>query len=84
MCILERRLQLLIDEARYRRLARRAKETNLSVGAVVREAIDRAYPDDGGTRRRAAGRRILGASPMAVLDPGALRAELEDLRGRRG
>lgn len=84
MCMLERRFQLLIDEARYGRLARRAKETNLSVGAVIREAIDRAYPDDGSVRRRAAGRRILAAPPMRVPEPGELRAELEELRGRHG
>jgi hypothetical protein len=82
--MLERRLQLLIDEARYRRLAKRAKETNLSVGAVIREAIDRAYPDDGSARRRAAGRRILAAPPMPAPDADELRAELEELRGRRG
>jgi hypothetical protein len=82
--MLERRLQLLIDEARYRRLVKRAKETNLSVGAVIREAIDRTYPDEGSARRRTAGRRILAAPAMPVPDPDGLRAELEELRERHG
>lgn len=42
---LTRRMQILLDEERYARLERRAVETNRSIAALVREAIDMAYPD---------------------------------------
>ena len=53
------------------------------MSVLVREAIDAAYPIDSSARRAAAS-RILGAEPMHVPDPAALREELDDLRGRRG
>ena len=40
MSVLERRLQILLDGARYERLAREAEATGHSVAAIVREAID--------------------------------------------
>jgi hypothetical protein len=54
----------------------------MSIGAVVRDAIDRglATPD---TQRRAAGSRVLDAPPMDVPDVDALLDELDDLRARR-
>lgn len=82
MNMLERRLQVLIDEERYRRLLARARERNLSVAAVVREAIDDALPEPLPTRAAAA-RAIMTAPPMPVPDPQALREELDDLRSRR-
>ena len=47
MCMsgLTRRTQLLLDEERYGRLERRAVATNRSVAALVRDAIDIAYPE---------------------------------------
>jgi hypothetical protein len=83
MCMLERRLQILIDEQRYRRLATRARETNRSVASLIREAVDRAYPDNSGARRKAA-ERILAAPRDPTPSVEALRAELDELRGRRG
>jgi hypothetical protein len=82
MSMLERRLQILIDEERHRRIVAVARERGMSVGAVVRDAIDRglATPD---TRRRSAGSRVLGAPPMDVPDVDALLDELDDLRARR-
>ncbi len=80
---LERRLQILIDEERYRRIAAVARERGTSVGAVVREAIDRGLSAAPAARRRAAS-RILEAPDMPVPEPGELRAELEAIRGRRG
>ena len=80
MCMLDRRLQILIDETRYRRLAARARERNTSVAAVIREAIDVAFPADL-ARKRAAWKRIRAAEPMPVpADPRELKAELEELR----
>lgn len=83
MHMLGRRLQILLDEERHRRLTAVARERGISVGAVVREAIDRGLesPDN---RRRAAGRRLLEAPDMPVPDAGELRAELEAARGRHG
>lgn len=82
MCMLERRLQILLDEARYRRLADRARARGVSVARVVREAIDASLPASG-PRRKAAARRVLSARRMPVPSPGDLRRELEELRGRR-
>lgn len=82
MSMLERRLQILIDDERYRRLLARARERNLSVAAVVREAIDDALPAPS-PARAASARAILTAAPMPVPDPHGLRQELEDLRSRR-
>jgi len=75
---LEHRLQILLDDERHRRIVAVARDRGVSVAAVVREA---ASPDG---RRRAAGERLLGAADMPVPAPEALRAELDELRGRRG
>ena len=37
------RLQLLLDEERYERVAEVAREQRISVAAVIRDAIDREY-----------------------------------------
>ncbi|MGH9119716.1 MAG: ribbon-helix-helix protein, CopG family [Acidimicrobiales bacterium] len=81
--MLTRRLQVLIDDERLRRLEREAARRRVPVSVLVRDAIDAAYPIDA-PARRAAARRILAAEPMPVPDPPALRRELDDLRGRRG
>jgi hypothetical protein len=83
MSMYTRRLQILLDERQYARLAAFASERSLSVGAAVREAIDRVVPavtDD----RAAAMKRLIAAEPMPVPAPTELRAELDELRGRRG
>jgi hypothetical protein len=79
MCIYERRLQILLDEPRYRRVAAIANERKSSVAAVIREAIDLLAPDDL-AKKRAAAKRILEARPMPVPDPEGLKAELQPLR----
>ena len=81
MCMLTRRLQVLLDERQYARLAAFASEHNLSVGAAVREAIDRAVPSTT-DERAAALKRLLAAAPMEVPAPAGLRSELDELRGR--
>jgi hypothetical protein len=78
---LERRLQILLDEERHRRISSLARERGVSVATIVREAIDRGLgPSD--SRRRRAGRRILDATEMPVPDVDELRAELDRVRGR--
>lgn len=83
MCMLDKRLQILLDEARWKRLSARAAERNMSVGAVVRDALDQALPATH-DERNAAARAILSAPPMQVPSPDDLRDELEALRGRSG
>jgi hypothetical protein len=84
MCMsLQRRLQILLDEERYERVAAVASERGVSVAAVVREAIDRGVANLD-SERAAAGRRLLAAPDMPVPEPQELRAELEAARGRRG
>lgn len=46
MSALERRLQISLDARRYDRLAGEAERSGRSVAALVREAIDRRFPDD--------------------------------------
>lgn len=83
MLMLSRRLQVLIDDDRLDRLEREAARRQVSVSVLVRDAIDARYPGDHDARRAAA-RCVLAAAPMPVPDPGELRAELDDVRGRRG
>lgn len=79
-----RRLHILIDEARYERVAARAERQGISVAAVIREVIDRGLPATDDRRRAAALRRILDADPMPVPDdPADLRAELDAGHERR-
>lgn len=83
MCMaLDRRLQLLLDEERYRRVAGLAQQRGTSVAAVIREAIDRGLPSPE-RQRAAAAQRILDAEPMPVPDVDALVQELDELRARR-
>ncbi|MGH7920012.1 MAG: antitoxin [Candidatus Dormibacteraceae bacterium] len=80
--MLDRRLQVLVDEDRWSRLEREAGRRGVSVGTLVREAIDECFPGDQ-DKRRAALQAVLDAEPMDVPDPAPLREELEAIRGRR-
>ena len=80
--MLTRRLQILLDEERYERLARRAAEQETSIAALVRRAVDATFPP-AADHRPAAARDILQADPMPVPDVAELVAELEQLRSRR-
>lgn len=80
--VLDRRLQILIDEERYERLVAAAATRGVSVATVVRDAIDRGVPsqDD---ERRAAWARILATPPIDVPEDYAdLRKEIEEARSR--
>ena len=79
-----RRLQILIDEDRYDRLARESRRRKVSVAEVIRESIDLALPPQW-SDRVTAGAVILDAEPMDVPATVAdLKGELDALRGRRG
>jgi hypothetical protein len=82
MCMLSERLQILLDADRRERLEREAAARGTSVAAVVREAIDLAFPSTSAVRA-SAGRRLLDAAPMEVPDPDELAAELDTLRAHR-
>jgi hypothetical protein len=76
------RLQLLLDEERYKRVTELARQRRTSVATIIRAAIDRGLPASP-QRRSAAADRILGAEPMTTGDESELRTELDELRGRR-
>jgi len=83
MCMLDRRLQILLDDDRYRRLQAEARRRRTSVAQIVREAIDSALPADL-ARKRAALKEILEAEPMPVPeDPRDLKREIEEAHDRR-
>ena len=83
MCMsLTHRLQLLLDEERFERVSRSAREQGVSVASVIRRAIDASLaPED--RRRRAAARLVLEAEPMEVPPVDALLDELDEVRGSR-
>jgi hypothetical protein len=82
MSMLDRRLQVLIDEERWSRLEGEARRRKVSVAVLVREMIDERYSGDS-EARRAALQAVLDAEPMEVPDLDGLRAELEAVRGSR-
>jgi hypothetical protein len=82
MRMLTRRLQVLLDERQYARLAAFASEQNLSVGAAVRQALDQVMPA-ANSERTSALKRVFAATPMNTPPPAELRNELDALRGRR-
>jgi hypothetical protein len=60
--MLNRRVQVLVDDARYERLAQESERTGAPVGELVRRAIDREYPAKDSDRADAA-RRLLAMPP---------------------
>lgn len=82
MSMLKRRLQILIDDDRHERINAEAVRRGVSVGRVVREAIDRSLPPRQSAKRESAN-AILRARPMEVPDPASLREELDRARGER-
>ena len=78
---LTRRVQILLDEERYRRLDSEAKRSGASVGELVRRAIDAHYPV--ATRDpRGAAADLLAAEPMPVEDWDAMKSHmLDDMYG---
>lgn len=81
MSMLARRLQVLIDEQRWERLQSEAHRRKVSVGTVVREAIDERYPPTA-ERRAAALQAVLDTEPIPVGDITELKRELNAIRSR--
>lgn len=77
------RLQVLIEVSQRKRLEGLAASRGVSVAALVRNAIDLAFPPDT-SQRASAATVILDAEPMPAPEVPDLLAELDDLRGRRG
>lgn len=75
-------MQLLLEPEQYDRLAERSRAEGRSMGSLIREAIDLAWvaPE---AQRQAAAKLILGAEPMEVPSPDALRRELDEARAGR-
>ncbi len=82
MSMLDRRLQVLIDEDRWARLGGEAARRGVSIGLLVREAIDERFPGNASERRTAL-QALLDAEPMDVPVPDELHHELEAIRSRR-
>lgn len=82
MSVMERRLQLLLDQDRYARVAEEARRSGRSVAAVIREAIDARFSDDhdDDARRAAAAREFVQMAKDAQgreEAPGETSAELK-------
>lgn len=86
MCMLNRRLQVLVDDERYERLARESERTGAPVGELVRRAIDREFPQlDRHAARERAGRELLSmpALPGTERDWEEQKREMLDAPARR-
>jgi hypothetical protein len=84
MSMYERRLQILLDDARYRRVSAAAKARKTSVAAVIRDAIDQALPAVDIEAKRRAADALLAAEPIPVPDdPAELKREIRDYRANR-
>lgn len=85
MSLLEKRLQVLLDEGRFARLQAESRDTGRTVGAIVRSAIDLHFSTAGAsTARAAAARRLLDradspheAEPSWASSKAALEADLD-------
>jgi hypothetical protein len=83
MHMLDHRVQILLDDARYQKVAGEAKRRGVSIGAVIREAVDR-LPADAELRRTSID-AILAAEAMAVpAEPAELRRDLDAAHDRFG
>ncbi|HXD53380.1 MAG TPA: CopG family transcriptional regulator [Solirubrobacteraceae bacterium] len=66
--MLTRRTQLLLDDELHERLRRLAEERGISLGALIREAIDEKLAQGTRDARAEAAQRLLAAEPMPVED----------------
>lgn len=71
MSMLQRRLQILVDEERQRRIVAAARERGMPVGAVVRDAIDRGLTAAGADAVVSADRAFAELPALAHVLPDA-------------
>lgn len=83
MCMLQRRLQIMIDDARFQRLQGHARDQGISVAAVIRNLVDAGVPADDAARQAAAA-RIIDNAPVGgrELEPTEIRAMLDEAHDR--
>ncbi len=72
---MSRRLQILIDEERYLRLAELADQRGVSIATIVRDAVDRVYGSLA-DRRATAASALLSGQPAPVGDEDQLRRDI--------
>jgi hypothetical protein len=83
MATMTHRLQLLLDDERYDRVAEAARRQRTSVASVIRDAIDQMTADDE-QARQAALQRILDAEPTPVPDdPADVKREIYEMHDER-
>lgn len=64
MHMLNRRLQVLVDDERFERLSKESERIGAPVGELVRRAIDHEFPGHGrDAERERAGRELLAMPP---------------------
>ena len=81
MRMLDHRVQILLDDDRYKKVAQEASARGVSMAAVIRDAIDQM--PIAASQRKAAIAAILDAPAMPVSgDPADLRREREEARSR--
>ncbi len=77
--LLSRRTQLLLDDELHRRLREVAAQRGISMGALIREAIDEKLSSVRDARVQAID-RLLAAEPMPVADWPAMKQQMLDER----
>lgn len=75
-----RRLQVLLEPTQFERLDRISNETGASIGSLVRDAVERAYPDKA-LARSAAIDRFLDSDPVPMGDWALEKEIIEDMWG---
>ncbi len=81
---LNRRTQLLLDDELHRRLRETAAQRGISMGALIREAVEEKLASVQDTRAQAI-QQLLDAEPMPVEDwPVMKRQMIEDMNADRG
>jgi len=86
--MLNRRLQVLVDDERFERLTRESERIGAPVGELVRRAIDHEFPGAGhDAERERAGRELLAMPPPPGEGPEpdweVQKRELRDARSDR-
>ena len=83
MRMLNRRMQLLLDEERYTKVASEAKRRGVSAAEVIRDAIDQLQTLAERQQREAILAEIFAADPMPVPDdPAEIRREIDEAHDR--